>query len=70
MKLVLFTFSFNNQIRNALEIARHRVREFSVFAKNSEIIRIDQIKMSLIVSFINQTGKPMFIALKFDKYYK
>ena len=26
--------------------------------------------MSLIVSFINQTGKPMFIALNFDKYYK
>ena len=34
------------------------------------IIKIDHIKMSLILSFINQTRKPMFIALNIDKYYK
>ena len=38
--------------------------------KTPNIIRIDHIKISLIVSFINQTGKSMFIALNFDKYYK
>ena len=38
--------------------------------KTPNIIRIDNIKISLIVSFINQTGKPMFKALIFYKYYK
>ena len=64
MKLELFTFSFNNSIRNALEITLfflsvHDI-EFGisrVLRKTPNIIRIDHIKMSLIVSFI-------------DKYYK
>ena len=34
------------------------------------ITRIDHIKVSLIVPFINQRGKPMFRALNFAKYYK
>ena len=38
--------------------------------KTPNIIRIDHIKMCLIVPFINQRVKPMFRALNFDKYYK
>ena len=77
MKLELFTFSFNNKIRNVLEkflfLSVHDI-EFGIsrfLCKTLNIIRIDHMKMSLIVglSFINQTGQ-MFIALNFDKYYK
>ena len=38
--------------------------------KTPNIIRIDHIKIGLIVPFINQRVKPMFRALNFDKYYK
>ena len=47
--------------------------EFGIYRfsrKTPNIIRIDHIKISLIVPFINQRVKPMFRALNFDKYYK
>ena len=57
---------------NTFFLSVHNIEfRISLFLQTkSNIIRIDHIKMNLIVSFINQTGKPMFIALNFDKYYK
>ena len=57
---------------NTLFLSVHDI-EFGIsrfFRKTPNIIRIDHIKICLIVPFINQRVKPMFRALNFDKYYK